>query len=463
MKNNCMVGEKALGRKRIDHKAALRCLIALCLALWITAGQAHAATIHVTSISDAVPLVSQGGRTIIASQSGDGNYFTAPDVEQSFNVTADSDNDGVGDSSDVDDDGDGLIEISSLADLDEMRNDLAGASLYGVTAGCPSGGCIGYELTTDLDFDTNGNGEIDAGDDYWNSGEGWQPIGDNSTPFTGTFNGNHFEIRNLFINRPTENRLGLFGVVNNATLTGLGLTGDLTSVTGDDTVAILAGLLLSNSAISDCYTGGSLNLNNFGGGLIAELYDNSTISSSFSTTTVTCTGSDCGSLVGGAFDGTSIENSYASGVVGVNDTIGSLIGFLYSADIVNCYGIGEVSGNTSTGGLIGWNTGTSSVTASYWDTETTGLATSYGGTGLTTTELQCPTGPDDTACAGATLYEGWDTAVWDFGTSSQYPALIINGNVYRDSDGDGIWDFEDTSSSFPWAMFLPAITGNSAQ
>ena len=32
--------------------------------------------------------------------------------------------------------------------------------------GCPDSGCSGYELISDLDFDTNGNGRADAGDDY---------------------------------------------------------------------------------------------------------------------------------------------------------------------------------------------------------------------------------------------------------------------------------------------------------
>ncbi|MEK9765695.1 MAG: hypothetical protein VW274_04385, partial [Thalassolituus sp.] len=62
---------------------------------------------------------------------------------------------------DYDLDDDGLIEINDLSDLDEIRNNLDGTSLYGTSQGCPEAGCNGFELTTDLDFDTNADGVMD--------------------------------------------------------------------------------------------------------------------------------------------------------------------------------------------------------------------------------------------------------------------------------------------------------------
>lgn len=57
------------------------------------------------------------------------------------------------------------------------------------------------------------------------------------------------------------------------------------------------------------------------------------------------------------------------------------------------------------------------------------------------TELQCPTGPDNTTCVeGTTMYEDWDTDVWDFGSSSQLPGMRFANGILRDSDGDGIPD-----------------------
>ena len=45
----------------------------------------------------------------------------------------------------------------------------------------------------------------------WNSGAGFTPIGNNSIPFTGTFNGKSHTISNLFIDLPLTNSVGLFG------------------------------------------------------------------------------------------------------------------------------------------------------------------------------------------------------------------------------------------------------------
>ena len=70
---------------------------------------------------------------------------------------------------------------------------------------CPDA-CKGYELTADLDFDTNGDGRTDvAGDDYWNGGAGWEPIPrpDFAYNYGGEFHGNGHTISNLYINRRT--------------------------------------------------------------------------------------------------------------------------------------------------------------------------------------------------------------------------------------------------------------------
>ena len=44
----------------------------------------------------------------------------------------------------------------------------------------------------------------------------WEPIGTLANPFTGTLDGNGYKISNLVINRPTEDNVGLFGVINTA-------------------------------------------------------------------------------------------------------------------------------------------------------------------------------------------------------------------------------------------------------
>ena len=125
---------------------------------------------------------------------------------------------------DYDADDDGLIEVADLAQLNAIRWDLDGdgvASDAGYATafpdaptsgmGCPTSGCTGYELMADLDLDTDGSGTVDAADAYWHEGAGWAPLGDNTTGFTATFNGNGHAIENLFINRGTTDYVGLFG------------------------------------------------------------------------------------------------------------------------------------------------------------------------------------------------------------------------------------------------------------
>ena len=46
------------------------------------------------------------------------------------------------DRADYDLDDDGLIEINDLPDLNEIRNNLDGSSLYGSSVGCPVSGCM---------------------------------------------------------------------------------------------------------------------------------------------------------------------------------------------------------------------------------------------------------------------------------------------------------------------------------
>ena len=58
--------------------------------------------------------------------------------------------------------GNGLIEINSLSDLNKIRDYSDPESEFNLNApGCPDEGCTGFEFTADLDFDTNGDSVID--------------------------------------------------------------------------------------------------------------------------------------------------------------------------------------------------------------------------------------------------------------------------------------------------------------
>ena len=160
---------------------------------------------------------------------------------------------------DYDVDNDHLTEVSNLAQLNAMRWDGFGngaptsadqaAYLEAFPGGnvvtfpkmgCPMT-CKGYELTADMDFDTNGNLTADAGDEYWKDGAGWAPIfGQTSgSSFEAIFEGNGHVISNLFINRPTG-RNGLFGhIFNGVTVRNVGLVNVDVTGGGNDTGALV--------------------------------------------------------------------------------------------------------------------------------------------------------------------------------------------------------------------------------
>ena len=145
---------------------------------------------------------------------------------------------------DYDSEDNGLIDVMTLAQLNAIRYDLNGNgdathadyvaafpsrdTTSGGRMGCPSGTCTGYELKAGLSFDANGDGDgSDSGDHYYNSGLGWEPLGNNATRFTATFDGNEHTISHLFISRASgtgSNRTGLFGRTTGATLRDISLS-----------------------------------------------------------------------------------------------------------------------------------------------------------------------------------------------------------------------------------------------
>jgi len=403
----------------------------------------------------------------------------------------DSDNDGL--TNDVDDqdynaandgqldadaDSDGLLDISTVQQLDVIRFNLSGQgrqlAIDGLvdSSGCPArlvNGemltvCNGYELLNDLNFDTNSDGVLDANDSYWNGGEGWLPLGSNTEPFTASFDGNGFEIRNLMINRASVNQ-ALFSSTKGASIQNLGLTGELGSVSGTDRLGALAGSVVETTVMSVYSTlrvqgsGGAV------GGLIGEVKGRSLLRGVFSSSYVQA-GGLAGGLVGSAISADfQIQVGLFSGTLSsIGDLVGGLTGHLYGA-VSSSLVTGSVSGSASATRVNPFNGPSGTVTNSYWATDTVGLSTSAsGGIVATTVELACPVAADDSACAAAPLYVGWSSELdakgnpyWDFGSNTQLPALVINGRILRDSDNDGQLDGDD---AFP-QNFAAAIDSDS--
>ena len=235
---------------------------------------------------------------------------------------------------DYDTDEDGYIEISGHAQLNAVRYDLNGDGVVAATdtanynaafpnrvtsstkrMGCPSGTCVGYELTANVDLDTNGDGNHTAADAYYNSGNGWDPLGDDSgnrNQYSGNFKGNGFTIDNLVINRTSTDDVGLFGANSSAsTIETLGVIN--ANVTAREYVGILVGT--SYGPIVACYTTGAVSGSRSDvGGLVGLMNaSNASVSSSYSTASVGGAANNAGGLIGRAIS-SSITNSYSTGM-----------------------------------------------------------------------------------------------------------------------------------------------------
>jgi hypothetical protein len=257
------------------------------------------------------------------------------------------------------------LEIRTWYDLDALRNNLAG----------------NHTLMNDLDFTTPGYWELAS--PISNQGEGWEPIGFVQvifwdSPFlcsggsredwyglNGTFDGQGYDIRDLFTDRPDESDVGLFGVVDEG-----GVIKDIGAV--------------NVTVIGEYYVGGLVGRNR------------GTVSDSYST----------GSVTG---------DWYVGGLAGIND----------GGTVSNSYSTGDVTGNEDVGGLVGIND-QGTVSNSFWDTQTSGQSTSAGGEGKTTAEMKTIatfSGAAWNIVAVANSNIGNPSYIWNIVDGQAYPFL----------------------------------------
>jgi len=212
------------------------------------------------------------------------------------------------------------IEIWDWYDLDAIRDNLGGR----------------HHLMNDLDSTTAGYEELASS--TANEGKGWEPIGtalfdqfdddepyDQSDPFTGTFEGQGYEIRDLFINRPDEYGVGLFGLVHEGgVIKNVGVVNS--DVTGGQGVGGLVGG--NGGEISDSYSAGSVTGESSVGGLVGV--SGGDVSNSYFTTGSVTGHSLVGGLLGNNHWGTVRNSHYDYDEVLINGenmiTIGALFG-----------------------------------------------------------------------------------------------------------------------------------------
>lgn len=270
-----------------------------------------------------------------------------------------------------------------------------------------------HEMQNYLDSHFILTGDIEASET--SSGDGFNPVGDDTTPFTGSLDGNGFVISNMNINRSAEQYVGLFGVIaDGASIENVYL--ESANVTGDTEVGIMAGK--NDGDIINSYTTGSVNGTSNVGGLAG--INNGMIQQSFSRAGALASNNNVGGLVG--TNSADILSAYALGDVSGIQGVGGLVGTNSATTgvISETYAAGEVSGVISVGGLIGVNDG--SVDTSYWDTEATGQADGEGSgdangmTGLPTAQMTGDTADDPGNMEAFNWIEIWVTRTVDYPT-----------------------------------------------
>ncbi len=342
----------------------------------------------------------------------------------------------------------------------------------------------------------------------YNSGEGWQPIGDGrlAIPFTGTFDGRGMTIIHLLINRNLPYQ-GLFGYVANAEISNVTIlnssiqansnvgmligysfgtvilncqaTGNITgnsdhigglvgyaeestltkchtnvSLSGRANVGGLVGIAtflddIYATRISKCFSEGDVSGDTSVGGLIGSCVQ-AVLESSYSNSIVTPVYGG-GGLVG-YMQATNISNCYATGsVTSASNYAGGLVGYSLENQYTNCYATGLIGLSENRGGLIAIDQGNlSTATACYWDTNESACETSQGGSnviGRFTYEMTYP--------YAANTFDGWClTLEWvpdsDYTLNNGYPALNWAGYDYP--NGVDVWIGE----------YIVTVTGGNA-
>lgn len=334
------------------------------------------------------------------------------------------------------------FQIATPLQLDKLRHYFLESDLY-------------FKLTADIDLS-----------DY-QSGAGWEPIGEEATPFMGNLDGNGYEITNLFIDRSAY-YTGLFGYiggnasvinmklvdvnikgyycvgglagVSNGTISNSYVTG---RITGDEYAGGLAGA--NGGAITNSYVAGSITGSYVTGGLVGGNYYGP-IDQSYNTASVTGTYT-VGGLAGENY--APISNSYNMGSITGTYTVGGLVGE-NGAPIDNSYAAGSVTGDSTVGGLIGNNY--AAVSNSFYDSEITNQSDTGKGIGLPTLDMK-----------KQSTYAGWDfTSIWGINSSGSYGYPYLRAiQKFVTYDGNGNDSGVTPTDSSPYEQGLTvSVLGN---
>ncbi|HAS8538471.1 TPA: hypothetical protein I7730_01495 [Vibrio vulnificus] len=224
--------------------------------------------------------------------------------------------------------------------------------------------------------------DIDAGDTInWNDGQGFLPIGTESQRYSANFDGGGYTISNLYIDRPEQDQVGLFGYITFSNYTLSNLTLDGANITGRKFVGSFAGTTyyttLANLSVKNSQIKGVEQVGGVQGVGLSSSGNDITVEGAL----VEATGSSRDSLAGG-FSGTGtnlaefhninitavVKSNYrAGGVVGLSENGGDWFDVTLGVD---------VSAPDAAGGFVGFGRNIE-IDGLYGDVKVTGEGTGY--------------------------------------------------------------------------------------
>ncbi|WNY29390.1 hypothetical protein MmiEs2_16170 [Methanimicrococcus stummii] len=194
----------------------------------------------------------------------------------------------------------------------------------------------------------------------------WTPIGDSTTPFTGTLDGKGYAISDLTINSPTVDQIGLFGTAADATFSNISLID--VEIKGQTGVGSLVGEVTSGVVkIQNCsVVGKNVTGQSQVGGLVGsvELYGGAVKFYDCSVSYLNVTESPAGGIIGGivgsgnnapVFENCSVDHVKVTG----STWVGGIAGWAVSAASLKDCSVSDtdVTGIYCVGGLVGFGNG----------------------------------------------------------------------------------------------------------
>ena len=218
---------------------------------------------------------------------------------------------------------------------------------------------LSYQNSERTDFGDI-NGIEDDGNTLINemiTGTGFKPI----SYFTGTFDGQKNEIRNIYEN--TTGYIGLFAVCAGNTIKDIGITGYM-----ETTIETYAGGLISYAShvttveCNNCYTNITIIANNANmvGGLIGR-GGTINLENCHNLGNITANKGNAGGLIGYT-NTTNMDSCYNQGNV-TGSSSGGIVGYSYYSTpliIINSYNSGKITGKNA-GGIVGNQNGINSI------------------------------------------------------------------------------------------------------